>query len=253
MGINTAIVSRSGGNQGVGFAVPINLARYVMERLITDGKVTRGYLVVMIQPVTEVLAKEFKLKDSAGALVGEVTPKSPADEAGLKEGDVIIEFNGKSVSDSRHLRLMVAQTAPETRTTLKAIRDGKEQTFTVKLGELPAEALAKAGRGGSRGWGSNGEALKGVELADLDAAARRQFDIPSDVRGAVIVSVDTDSPAAAAGLRAGDVVVEVNRKRVSSADAALEASRQGKETRVLLRVWREGTTRYFVVEASKAN
>jgi len=193
------IVSRSGGNQGVGFAVPINLARYVMERLITDGKVTRGYLGVMIQPVTEALAKEFKLKDSAGALVGEVTPKSPADEAGLKEGDVIIEFNGKSVSDSRHLRLMVAQTAPETRTMLKAIRDGKEQTFTVKLGELPAEALAKAGRGGSGGWGSNSEALKGVELADLDAATRRQFDIPSDVRGAVIVSVDTNSPAAAAG------------------------------------------------------
>ncbi len=110
---STPYVAR-GGNQGVGFAVPINLARYVMERLITDGKVTRGYLGVMIQPVTEALAKEFKLKDSAGALVGEVTPKSPADEAGLKEGDVIIEFNGKSVSDSRHLRLMVAQTAPET-------------------------------------------------------------------------------------------------------------------------------------------
>ena len=111
MGINTAIFSRSGGSQGVGFAVPINLARYVMERLITDGKVTRGYLGVVIQPVTEGLAKEFKLKDQEGALVGEVTAKSPAEEAGLKDGDVIVEFNGKKVSDSRHLRLMVAQTA----------------------------------------------------------------------------------------------------------------------------------------------
>src|SRR5438034_999011 len=91
--INTAILSRSGGNQGVGFAVPINLARYVMERLITDGKVTRGYLGVLIQPVTEALAKEFKLKDQEGALVGEVTAKSPAEEAGLKDGDVIVEFN----------------------------------------------------------------------------------------------------------------------------------------------------------------
>src|SRR2546422_9611420 len=101
-----------------------------MERLITDGKVTRGYLGVMIQPVTEALAKEFKLKDQGGALVGEVTAKSPAEEAGLKDGDVIVEFNGKKVSDNRHLRLMVAQTAPGTRVTVKAIRDGKEPSYT---------------------------------------------------------------------------------------------------------------------------
>ena len=153
VGINTAILSRTGGNQGVGFAVPINLARYVMERLVTDGKVTRGYLGVMIQPVTADLAKEFKLKDQSGALVGEVTPKSPAEAAGLKDGDVIVEFKGKKVTDSRHLRLMVAQTAPDTKVTLKVIRDGDELTCTVKLGELPAEGLAKAGGEGGRGTG----------------------------------------------------------------------------------------------------
>src|SRR5205809_1303080 len=113
---------------GVGFAAPINLARYVMERLITDGNLTRGYLGVLIQPVTEALAKEFKLKDQEGALVGEVTAKSPAEEAGLKDGDVIVEFNGKKVSDSRHLRLMVAQTVPGTSVRVRAIRDRKEQS-----------------------------------------------------------------------------------------------------------------------------
>ena len=253
VGINTAILSRSGGNQGVGFAVPINLARYVMERLITDGKVTRGYLGVVIQPVTEGLAKEFKLKDQEGALVGEVTAKSPAEAAGLKDGDVIVEFNGKKVSDSRHLRLMVAQTVPGTRVTVKGIRDGKEQSYTVKLGELPAEGLAKAWRGGWRGWSGKGDALKGVEVADLNAATRRQFDIPSDVRGAVILSVDPDTAAAAAGLQPGDVIVEMNRRRVTGADDALDASRQSKEPRVLLRVWRDGGTRYVVLDTSKIN
>jgi serine protease Do len=251
VGINTAILSRSGGNQGVGFAVPSNLARYVMERLITDGKVTRGYLGVMIQPVTEALAKEFKLKDQAGALVGEVTSKSPAEEAGLKNGDVIVEFNGKKVSDSRHLRLMAAQTAPGTKATVKAIRDGEEHTFTVKLGELPAEGLAKASRGAWRGSSGKGEALKGVEVADLDPHTRRQFDIPSDLRGAVIVSVDADAAAASAGLQPGDVIVEMNRRRVTSADDALEASRQNKGQGVLLRVWRAGGTRYVVIDTSK--
>jgi len=250
VGINTAILSRSGGNQGVGFAVPINLARYVMERLITDGKVSRGYLGLMIQPVTQALAKEFKLKDQAGALVGEVTPKSPAEEAGLKDGDVIVEFNGKKVSDSRHLRLMAAQTSPGTKVTVKAIREGKEQSFNVTLGELPVERIAKAGRGGS---GGQGEALRGVDLADLDARVRRQFDIPSDLRGAVVVSADPDAPAAAAGLQPGDVIVEVNRRRVTNANDAFEASRQSKGHQVLLRVWREGSTRYAVIDTSKNN
>src|SRR5205814_3377355 len=112
IGINTAIISRSGGNQGIGFAIPVNLARYVMESIINNGHVTRGYLGVMIQDVTPALAKEFKLKDSGGALVGEVTADSPAEKAGLKTGDIITEFDGKKVSDSRHLKLEVARIHP---------------------------------------------------------------------------------------------------------------------------------------------
>lgn len=251
VGINTAIVSRSGGNQGVGFAVPINLARYVMERLVTDGKVTRGYLGVMIQPVTEALAKEFKLKSPAGALVGEVTADSPAEEAGLENGDVIIEFNGKKVSDSRHLRLMAAQTPPDTKVNVKAVRDGKEKSFTVTLGALPSEGLAQPGRGGWRSWGAKNQALTGLELADIDTNVRRQFGIPSDVKGAVIMSVDPNAAAAAAGLQPGDVIVEVNRLRVNSTDEAYDASRRSSGPQVLLRVWRQGGTRYVVLDNSK--
>lgn len=251
VGINTAILSRTGGNQGVGFAVPINLARYVMERLVTDGKVTRGYLGVIIQPITEALAKEFKLKDQSGALVGDVSAKSPAAEAGLQDGDVITEFNGKKVSDNHHLRLMVAQTAPGTKAVVKAIREGKDLSFTVKLGELPAEQLAKLSQGDWRGRDGWNQALSGLEVADLDSRIRRQFNIPPEIRGAVIVSVDPDSAASEVGLQPGDVVVEINRRHVANADEALEAGRQSKGQRVLLRVWRDGGSRYVVIDTSK--
>ena len=252
IGISTAILSRSGGNQGIGFAVPINLARYVMERIVAEGKITRGYLGVRIQPLTPDLAKEFKLPADTGALVGEVTPKTPAAEAGLKEGDVIIEFNGKKVTDDRHLRLMAAQTPPGTRVTLKALRDGQEQTFSVKLGELPSEGLAKAGRSGGRSPSAKGDPLDGVEVTDLDATARRQLNIPNQVRGgALVVNVDPGSPAAAAGLQPGDVILEINRKPVASADEAIELSHQVKDERVLLRVWSQGGSHYILVKAGK--
>ncbi len=252
VGVNSAILSRSGGNQGIGFAVPINLARYVMERIISDGKVTRGYLGVMIQPVTPELAKEFKLSQNSGALVGDVTKDSPAEKAGLKEGDVITEFNGKKVTDSRHLRLMVSQTAPEAKAQVKAIRDGKEQSFTVKLDELPADGLAKAGsRSGGLRRSTRADPLEGVTVENLDAPGRRQFHIPNHVRGALVTDVDPLSSAATAGLRAGDVILEINRQPVSNADEAVELSGRGKGERVLLRVWSNGGSRFVVVESGK--
>src|SRR5215207_5777251 len=124
VGINTAILSRSGGNHGVGFAVPVNLARSVMESLVKDGRVVRGFMGVNIQDVTPNLAKEFNLKDNTGALVADVTPGSPADKAGIKAGDIVVEFNSKPVRDSRHLKLQVGQTAPNARVPVKLMRDG---------------------------------------------------------------------------------------------------------------------------------
>jgi serine protease Do len=143
VGINTAILSRTGGNQGIGFAVPVNLARYVMERIVVDGKVTRGYLGVKIQPITSDIAKQSKLSQPAGALIAEVTPGSPGEQAGLKPGDVVTEFDGKSVTDSRHLQLMVAEKPPGSRVSMKIVREGKEQTLTAQLGELSAQIASQ--------------------------------------------------------------------------------------------------------------
>jgi serine protease Do len=163
---------------------------------------------------------------------------------------VVIEFNGKRVTDSRHLRLMVAQTRPDTKAPLKIIRDGKELALTVKLGELPGEGLAKAGgRSGGLRRGTGADPFDGVTVEDLDARGRRQFNIPNHVRGAVITDVDPTSAAASAGLRAGDVILEINRQPVSSADEAIRLSERVKGDRVLLRVWSQGGSRYLVLEA----
>jgi serine protease Do len=251
VGLNTFIISRSGGNQGVGFAVPINLARSVMERLITDGKVTRGFLGVKLQPVlTAELAKQFGLPNQNGALVSEVMPDTPAAKAGLKEGDFIVEFNGKKVDDNRHLRLMASQTAPKTKVTLKVIRDGKDKTFTVTLDELSDKLAAAQGMRRSGPPEVGEDTLDGVEVSDLDAQLRREFDIPANVRGAVVTNVDEDAPAYRAGLRTGDVVLEIDRKPVRNADDAVKLSKDIKDN-VLLRVWSKGGSRYMVVDNSK--
>lgn len=245
IGINQSILSRSGGNQGVGFAVPVNLARYVMERIVADGKVTRGYLGVVIQPVTEELADAFKLEDNEGALIGEVTRDSPAADAGLKEGDVIIEFNGRKITGSVQLRLMASQTAPGTKVPVKLLRDGGEKTLTVELGELPTEGLVKGGM--KRGGGDGNSLLEGITVEDADPNIRRQFGFPNGLEGAVVTNVSPTSPAARAGLQPGDVIMEINRRPVSGADEAVDLSRNLEGDRVLLRVWSRGGSRYLVI------
>ena len=147
---------------------------------------------------------------------------------------------------------MAAQTAPGTKVPVKVLRDGKAESFTVKLGELPTEGLAKAGgRSGGLPRGTQADALDGVIVENLDARYRRQFNIPNQVQGALVVDVDDASPAAAAGLRPGDVILEINRQRVNSADEAVQRSREIKSDRVLLRVWSGGGSRYLVVDAGK--
>lgn len=249
IGINTAILSRSGGNQGIGFAIPANLARDVMESLVTDGRVSRGYLGVMIQNVTPELAREFKLKDNKGALVGDVTPQSPAEKAGLKSGDVILEFNGKPVTDSRHLKLEVARAKPGESVAIKVLRDGGTRTFEVVPKEVPGtEQLAKADNNQSDDNGT----LNGVGVADLDGGARQQFQLPSQVKGVVVTEVDPNSAAAQAGLQAGDVIQEINRKPVRTADEAVKMTEKTTDKTTLLRVWRDGGSRFVVVDESKA-
>ena len=258
IGINTAIYSETGAYQGVGFAVPINLARSVMERLIKFGKVTRGYLGVSLQmEITSDLMQEFSLPDQSGAMVGGVSPNTPASSAGIQSGDVIRELDGKKVADSQQLRLIISQTAPGTKVTLTILRAdaGKkpvEKTIAVILDTLPRDLASRANRAPpERESAPTQDSLDGVEVTDLDADMRHQFNIPGSIRGALVSQVEGDSNAAEAGLRQGDVILEINRQRVNDADDAVELSKKARGDRVLLHIWREGGSSFIVVNNKK--
>jgi serine protease Do len=246
IGINTAIMSRSGGNHGIGFAVPINLARSAMESLIEHGRVVRGFMGVNIQDVDPALAEQFDLKKSDGAVVTDVTPGSPAEKAGLKSGDVIVAFNGKDVRDSRLLKLQVAQTPPSQKVPVKIWRDGKEKELTVTLKEFPQDQLAKSGK--KSGDANTEDVLDGVTVGDLDRNMRQQFNIPAKVEGAVVLEVDPESPSYRAGLREGMVIQEINRKPVKDASEAVELSEQAKGKTALLKIWSNGGSHFIVVK-----
>jgi serine protease Do len=245
IGINTAILSRSGGNQGIGFAVPANLARSVMEGLVRDGRVVRGFMGVNVQNLTPALAREFGVKDSQGALVAGITPKSPAEKAGVKEGDVVLEFNRKPVKDSRHLKLQVAQIAPGTAVPVKVLRDGKTHSLSVTVKELPGQFAAK---NSPDAGGESTDALAGVAVDDLDATSKQQLKAPAGLNGAIVTRVEPNTPAFEAGLREGDVIIEINRKAVKNAEEAVQLTQNAKDKRTLLRVWSKGGSRFVVVD-----
>ncbi|MGB7747518.1 MAG: Do family serine endopeptidase [Verrucomicrobiia bacterium] len=257
VGINTAIISRSGGNQGIGFAVPINLARHVMERLINgDGKVARGYLDISMQSLDAGLAKQFNLPVQNGALVDDVTPGTPAEKAGFKSGDVIVAFNDKEVSDAHSLILSVADCSPGSLATVKLFRDGRTNVITVKLVGLPLDAEKPGGvRTGTRFDSSKTDALNGVTVQDLNQGVRQQLDMPDDLQGALMINVDQDSNSAEAGLQRGDVIVEINRQPVRNAADAVRLGWQAKGDQILLRVWRRdgdfAGTHYLTVNNAK--
>ncbi len=247
IGINTAILSRSGGNQGIGFAIPTNLARDVMESLVKDGKVTRGYLGVTIQDVTPALARQFKLEEQKGALVGDVAPKGPADKAGFKSGDVILAFDGREVRDSRHLKIRVARTRPGETVPVKILREGSSKILKVTVKELPgSQDLAKAdNKSDDKGT------LNGVTVDDLNPNVRRQFNIPEEIKGAIVTDVEADSAAYEAGLKPGEVIQEINREPVKSSEDAVRLSDNPRDKNSLLKVWSKGGSHYVVVDESK--
>ena len=261
VGINTAIFSPSGGNAGVGFAVPANLARSVMERLVQYGKVSRGYLGVNIQSVSSDLQEQFNLPDLNGAIVTDVRPGTPASKAGLQNYDVIRELNGKKVEDSRQLRLAISQNAPGAKVTLKVLRGDPghkptEKTVTATLGTLHTEDLASSGNNRQMGHSdeestSGKDALDGVEVTDVDSGARRQMNVPTNITGALVTNVDPESNSADAGLHQGDVILEIDRHTVKSADDAVELAKKATGNRVGLRVWREGGSILLSVDNSK--
>jgi len=249
IGVNTAIFSRSGGSEGIGLAIPTDLARQVMVSLVEHGKVTRGYLGVRPQPLTPTLAKEFDLKSDKGALVAEVEPNSPASKAGLKNGDVILQFNGKPVADDSQLRLEVAGAAPGDKVPVRIWRDGADKTIDVVIREVPGEEqLAKDTPSES----SSNDTLNGVAVTDLNPQARQQYSVPKNVQVAVVTQIDPSSAAADAGLKEGDVIMEINKHPVRSADDAVRLTTNVKDKVTLLHVWTANGSHYLTVDESKA-
>jgi len=242
VGINTAILSRSGGNQGVGFAVPINLAHHVMEQLVEKGRVVRGYMGVGISDVSPAMAKKLGAPDAKGSIVSNVEPGGPADKAGFKEYDIIRKVAGREVKDTRDLRLQVANTPPGEEIEVAVLRDGKVENLTITLGEFPSDGPVTAEAKSSEG------ALSGVSVEELTPAIRQRLRLGANVDGVVVTEVASGSPAAEAGLRPGDVIEEVEKKPVSNmADFRKAVSEAGDEALLLL-VRSQGGSRFVIIE-----
>jgi serine protease Do len=250
IGINTAIISGSGGNQGIGFAVPVTLAKNIMDQLMRTGKVTRGYIGAMLQDVDPGLAKAFHLPNQNGAVITNIEPNSPAEKGGLKGGDVIVSVNGEPVSDVAGLRLRVASFAPGTAVKFHVLREGQPHDVTVTLAERPAnlEARDNSGRGPQGPGHQSG--LEGVSVDDLTPQIARQLQLPAGTVGAVVTDVNESSPAAEAGLQRGDVIEQVNNTPVKSAADFEKMVRQGSRNgQTLLLINHQGVTRYIAIES----
>ncbi len=231
IGINSQILSSNGGNIGIGFAIPSNMARNVMNQLIGKGKVQRGMLGIGIQQVTNEIASGLGLKQVRGVLVNSVNSGGPADKAGVKTGDVIVQVNGKDVNDPNSLRNEIAGLTPGVEVTLTILRDGNQQQVRVKLGELTPEA-ARANR---QGGGDEGSAKLGITVSPLTPERAAQLGLRRGATGVVIDEVDPQGPAAQAGIEAGDVIQEVNRQPVRTpADVRNALGRSGERTPLLL-------------------
>jgi serine protease Do len=250
VGINSEILSRSGGSQGVGLAIPSNLCQWAMTSLVKTGHVERGFLGVSIQDVTPTLAKDFKLDRINGALVADVTAGSPAEKAGLKSGDVIREYDNQPVKDASQFKLQVAETSPGAKATVGIIRDGENKNIDLTVGHFPSEKVSDNDRAGA---GEHKDALAGVGVGDLDQNVRNEANIPDNVHGAVITEVAPNSPADEAGLRVGEVITEINHQSVKNAQDAVNDTQKPVGDQTLVKVWSQGRSRYVTVDESSSN
>ncbi len=242
VGINTAILSRSGGNNGVGFAVPINLAHHVMTQLSENGRVIRGYMGVGIQDVDSGMAKAFGAPDARGAAVTTVEPGGPADEAGFKQGDIMRSIDGQAVENNQDLRLRVARIRPGESVDVTVWRDGREHDLDITLAEFPTDdAIA-------RGPKTSERTPLGISVEELTPAIAAQLELDPSTKGVVVGKVKSGSPAAEAGLRPGDVITEAARKPVTGLADFREAVRDAGDGPILFLVESRGATRFVVVE-----
>jgi serine protease Do len=250
IGINDAIYSTSGGSQGIGFAIPAKMIRSVMDSMLTQGKVVRGYIGVSIQPLTADLVRQFNLADKNGALITDITEGGPAEKGGLVVGDVMTEFDGKKIESMPELKNWVASSPPGKAVTVKVIRDGKIMNAKVVMGELPGQQPVAAAPAASaavlpRTVVDNN--LKGVTVRDATDEVLQKLGIKRKIRGVVITGISEDSPALGS-LEKGDVIIEVNRKLVpTSSDYAKTVGTIGKNQDILLLIIRGGASQYLTV------
>jgi len=245
IGINTAIFSRTGGYQGIGFAVPSNMVRLVMDQLIQKGKVTRGWIGVSIQELTPELAQQFGLKKSKGALVSDVVKDSPAAKAGIVRGDIIVEFNGKEVKDVSSLRNLVAQSKAGSAITLKILRGGKEVTVQVNIVELPREVAEVV----PDHLPNEAEAkvLTGLAVMDLNKEIIRQLGFNKEEKGVVVVRVEPGSPADEAEMKKGDIIKEINKKEIDNLATYNQVLTNMKRNESMLLFINRGGKRFYVI------
>lgn len=241
VGINTAIFSMSGGYIGIGFAIPTDMAKTVMESIVKNGKVIRGWLGISIQNLTPELAKSLGVKDQGGALVAEVLKGGPAEKAGFKRGDVIIDYDGKKIEDSRELRNMVASTPPGKSVSVRVIRDGKEETLNATVQEFQEKKAAAKNI-------ERNTVLRGISVQELTNTIRQNVNIPPDVKGVFVTEVDQDSPAQKSVQR-GDVIQEVNRAPVQTVeDFESAVSKLNEKDSGVLLIYRNGSSTHVTIK-----
>jgi serine protease Do len=236
VGINTAIVA---AGQGIGFAIPINIAKEILTQLRDQGRVTRGWLGVQVQRVTPELAQSFGLERARGALVAEVQPNSPAEGAGLQRGDVIVRFRGEEIEDMHELPHVVATTPPGTEVDLRLVRQGEERTVRVKVGEMPEEQRQAAVGGGTP------EDKLGLAVQELTPEIARSLDLP-DTRGVIVTGVAAGSPADEVGVRRGDAILEVNQRKIANLQEYRDALSRAEDGTAVLFLVRRGDSVMYV-------
>jgi serine protease Do len=258
VGVNTAIFTPNGGSIGIGFAIPSNTAEKIVAELQQKGSVQRGWLGVAIQPVTPEVADSLGLKKAEGALVAAVTEGSPAAKAGVRQGDVVLGFDGTPVTTPRDLSMAVADTDVDSMRTLTVWRDNREVEVGIRVGEMPRQVASAEDRPAKSAKphraGVELSAL-GLTLAPIDSATRARYGLPKGARGAVVASVDERADAAEKGLKPGDIITRVNQEAVAAPSdvvSAVEKAKAAHRKSILLLVEREGDQRFIAIDLASA-
>ena len=252
VGINTAIFSRTGGSEGVGFTIPVDIVKHITNSLIKSGRVVRGWMGIAIQELNPALAQSFQLPEShrGGVLISEVNEKGPSSGGLLQRGDVLLEYRGQKIRDVNHLRNIVARTPVDTEVEITVLRNGEKKTLTMKVGERPTDEMLASGRGFAPPTTTDklDNVLAGLDVGSLTDERRKQLNLPQEVVGVVVNEVKPGSAAESAGLQQGDIIQEVNREVVKSvADYERIAPTIEKEQLAVLFISRRGNNLFVAV------